>query len=458
MVSSDLLCKANLQPLVVCLWIMLLVLPFSASLANAEEQKITLGEAIRIALENNYEIRAFRNSVSAQNERVGVARSYLLPRLFLEERAARTNNPPTAFMMKLNQQRFTQSDFALDSLNNPRPISDYQTMFSFEQPLFAMRPYLDFRLSKLEYSAKTEELRRKAEEITFKVVQTFLRVQTARGYLGVSEKAVEDAREHLRIAESRYRNGLGLYSDLLRSKTALTEAEQKLVSSRRETTVAKRWLAFALGKSSPLDSSDEPVDLPFRELDYYTSASLSRKDIAALKTRHESAKTNIKRAESMYLPSIGVGGSYQLNDHSKVFGSEGDSWQIMAYLRWNLFDGLQRESERKKAQHQEAETKEQLNSLTHFVSVKVQEAYLSVEETAKNAELALDALKTAEEGKRLVKERYENSLSPMVDLLDVQLNVNRARADAIARKNEHTLAIATLSYESGTILKNLGVE
>jgi outer membrane protein len=459
MAPSNLPCKIRIHLLAAFLLFPIAMLSVAVSLLNAEEQRVTLDEAIRIALENNYEIRAFRSSVAAQSEGVGVARSYLLPRLFVEERAARTNNPPTAFMMKLNQQRFSQDDFAISSLNNPRPITDYQTMFSIEQPIFAMKPYLDFTLAKLEYSAKGEELRRKAEEIAFKVVQAYLRARTAREYLGVSGKAIEDAREHLRIAESRYRNGLGLYSDLLRAKTALTEAEQKQVSSTKETTVAKKWLGFVLGKpTTPLDPSDEPLDIPLMDVDYYTTASLSRKDIAAMRMRHEGAKTNIKRAESMYLPSVGVGGSYQLNDHSRVFGSEGDSWYVMAYLRWNLFDGLQRESERRKAQHQETEAKEQLSSLTHFVSFKVQEAYLAIEETRKNAHLALDALRTAEEGKRLVKERYENSLSPMVDLLDVQLSVNRARADAIARENEHKLAIVTLSYESGTILKNLGVE
>ncbi len=251
---------------------------------------------------------------------------------------------------------------------------------------------------------------------------------------------------------------MGLYSDLLRARTALTEAEQKRISSEKEATVARQWLSFVLGKKEPLEPSDESLDFPLKNIEYYKDASLSRKDIAAMRIRHEGAKTGIKRAESMYLPSIGVGASYQFNDHTRIFGSEGDSWYIAAYLRWNLFDGLLRESERGKAKYKEAETREQLNSLTHFVSFKIREAYLAVEEARMNAELARNALETAEEGKRLVKERYENSLSPIVDLLDVQLNVNRARADAIARENEHKLAVVVLGYESGAILKSLGLE
>ena len=438
-----------------------LVLAFlliSIRAGDAAEQKITLHEAIRVALEENYEIKAFRSSVSAEKEGVGIARSRLLPKLSFEERAARTNNPPQAFMMKLNQQRFTQEDFVLNSLNSPSPITDYQTMFSFEQPLFAMSSYMDLNVARLRYSAKSEEFKRKMEEIAFRTAQAYLRVRTAKAYGEVAAKAIEDAREHVRIAESRYRNGLGLYSDVLRAKTSLAEAEQKRVTTAKDVTVSKRWFAYVLGRQDSVDLADEPLEFTLKDVDYYTQASLSRKDASAMKMRHESALANVKRTEAMYLPSIGVGASYQFNDHSKVLGSEGESWFLMASLKWNLFDGLLRESERNKAQHEANETKEHLKNLNHFISFKVEEAHLGVDEARKTEELARSALESAEEGKRLVKQRYENSLSPIVDLLDVQLAVNRARADAVARENEYRLAIIGLSYESGTIMRDLGIE
>ncbi len=439
-----------------CSLLLSLVMPPCS--VGAAEQKITLAEAIRVALESNYEIKAFRNSVSARKEDIGVARSHLLPKLSFEERAARTNNPPTAFMMKLNQQRFTQGDFAVNSLNNPDPITDYQSMFSFEQPLFTMSSYLDLNLAKLQYSARSEELRRKMEEIAFKVAQAYLKVHTARAYEGVAGKAVEDAGEHVRIAESRYRNGLGLYSDVLRARTSLTEAQQKQVSFKKDLTVSKRWFAYVLGTQDTIGPEDERLDFTLKDLTYYTDASLSRKDAKAMKVRHDSAMVNVKRAESLYLPSIGVGGSYQFNDHTRLLGSEGESWLFVAFFKWNLFDGLLRESERKKAHHEAAETKEHLKNLTHLISFRVEEAYLGVDEARKNEEFAGSALVSAEEGKRLVQQRYENSLSPIVDLLDVQLHVNRARADVAARQNEFSLAVITLGYESGTILKDLGIE
>jgi outer membrane protein TolC len=169
------------------------------------EKKLTLTDSIRTALEENYELRAMKNAVLARKEGIDVARSAFLPKITFEERAMRTNNPPLSFMMKLNQQRFSQSDFILDALNNPQPINDYQTTFSLEQPVFSVKSYWGLSQAHNEHTAKNSEYNRKREETTFKVVQAYLRLHTAREYVRVSKKSIEDADEHVRIAEARYR-------------------------------------------------------------------------------------------------------------------------------------------------------------------------------------------------------------------------------------------------------------
>ncbi|HXG30358.1 MAG TPA: TolC family protein, partial [Thermodesulfobacteriota bacterium] len=302
------------------------------------------------------------------------------------------------------------------------------------------------------------DLARKKEELAFRVIQSYIMVQTAKGFVNVAEKSLEDAKEHLRIANARFKKEVGLFSDTLRASTAVTEAEQELISARKNMNVAKRELGLLLGMSESVDTDADTQEIPLKGIDYYEGESLSRKDIRSLELRYENAKTNVRIAESGYLPTLGVGGSYQLNDHNAPFGGEGDSWSVMAFLRWNLFDGARREYERAKAKHKVKEVEEQLSGLKKAVSFDVYEAHLGVEEARKNLELAESALKTAEEGRRLVRIRYENSLSPLVDLLDAQLNLDRARANLTARKNEYRLAIARLGFASGTLLQDLDVE
>jgi len=102
--------------------------------------------------------------------------------------------------------------------------------------------------------------------------------------------------------------------------------------------------------------------------------------------------------------SAGGGSRWSLSAQRSQAASraEGDSWTVQAFLRWNLFDGLKREHERSKAKLKMSETEERLAFLKKAVSFRVYEAYLNDEEARKTEELAASALRTAEEGKRLV--------------------------------------------------------
>lgn len=433
------------------------LIPMEAE-AAAEERAFGMREAVKRAMENNHELRAFGNSLLAQGEDIGIAKSYLLPKIYFEERFMRTNNPTYAFMAKLNQQRFDQQDFAIDSLNNPEPVNDFQTSLSIEQPIFVRKAWIGLDMAKTEHAAKNEEYAGKKEEVARKVAEAYLAALTAKEYVAASERGVEDAREHLRVAELRHNAGLGLYSDTLRASTALAEAERGAVSVKKNLAVAKRALGLLLGVEESVGTVGEEPGIPLMGIDYYNGSAASRKDVRSLELRHENAKNSVRFAEAAYLPMVGIGGSYQLNDHRKPAGAEGESWQLVAFIRWDLFDGAKRVHEKNKARYRVSETEEHLKGLKKAVSFKVYEAYLGVEEAKKNAELAKSALKTAEEGKRLVKVRYENSLSPIVDLLDAQASLDHARANAAAGENEYHRSIINLVYESGTLLKDLGIE
>jgi outer membrane protein len=430
----------------------------TVSTALSEEKVLSLKEAVGYAMTGNPEIRAEGEGLLAQNEEIGIARSFLLPKLNFEERFMRTNNPTYAFMAKLNQKRFSQQDFEIGSLNNPSAINDFQTGLSFEQPLFAPKAILGVTMAKKEFSAKGDEFERKKEEISFSVLKAYVGVQTAKAYAGAAEKGIEDAKEHFRIAQARYESGLGLYSDTLRAKVALSSAEEKLVSANKNRDVAKRALGLMLGLTESVDVSDERPVFDLKMIEYYYTMSMSRKDLKSLETRYKNAENMLKMADAGYLPVIGVGGSYQLNDHSKPFGAEGDSWQVAAFLRWELFDGTKREHERKKAKYKIAETQEYLDGFKKELSFHVYESYLGVEEARKGLELARSALESSEEGRRLVRVRYENSLAPIVDLLDAQTNLDSSRANVIEREGAYLTTIVNLEFQSGTILKELGVE
>ncbi len=419
------------------------------------DMRLTIREAVEKALVDNHAIKAVKSGLAAGRQDIGIARSYLLPKISLEERYLRTNTPGYAFMSKLNQSRIAAADFNPDFLNSPEAINDYQSSIAVEQPIFVKKALVGLEMSRTESLAKEEDVRRKEEEIAFSVVRACLSVLTAGEYVQVAELGVRDARERLRIAELRYKNDVGQYADALRTATSLTEARQKLNVARKNVSLARRALGVLLALPDSPDVVDAAFDLSLQELTFYTASAEKRADVRALELRGENARNNIRLAEAGYFPYVGVGGSYQFNDHNAPLGSEGKSWQVMAFVRWDLFDGTKREYERAKAKHQEAQVREHLAAMKKSVSFQIYEAYLNVGEARQNIALAEEALKTAEEGARLLKLRYENGLSSLSDLLNTQASLEQARAGVVETKNAYKTALAGLHFESGTLLQNL---
>jgi len=434
-----------------------LLLAAGVPVALSQEKVLSLREAIAYSMEGNPELRAAGHGLRAQGEEIRIARSYALPKLTFEERFMRTDNPTYAFMAKLNQGRFTAQDFDIHALNNPAAVNDFQTGLSFEAPLFAPKIFISIDMAKKEFSALSEGLERKKEEVAFRVLKAWLGIQTARAYVNAAAKGVEDAREHLRLAEAGYNAQLGLYSDILRARVAVSACEEKLVTANKNLSLAKRALGLMLGLRESVDATEERPAFTLNSLEYYENLLASRKDLKSLEIKRQNAGNMLRMAEAGYYPTVGVGGSIQTNDHNRPFGSEGQSWQAGAFLRWELFDGTRREHERKKALAKMAETDEYLDGLKKELSFNVYEAYLGVEEAQKGLDLARSALQAAEEGNRLVTVRYKNALSTIADLLDVQTSLDSSRAGVVERESAYLTAMANLGFQSGSILRDLGV-
>lgn len=430
------------------------------SAAWSAERVLTLKEALSVAMTGNPQVRALGQSLMAERENIAIARSYLLPKIIAEERFMRTGNPAYAFSIKMNQRRFSGADLAgaPDTFNRPDPVSDFQSALSVEQALFAPKAAIGVEMARKEASAQERDFDRKKEEIALNVYKTFLGVQAAKAFVRAAEKGLEDAAAHLRIAELRYREGLGVYSDVLRAKVAVSAASERRVSAHKNHDTGKRALGLMLGLTESIDVIPVDREVAVREIDHYYEAALSRTDLKAMEQRALNAENLLKLANAGYLPVAGIGGSLQANDHRKPFGADGDSWQVMAFLRWELFDGTRREHEREKARYKIAESAEYLSGLKKEVSFQVYESYRGVEEARDGRELARTALESAEEGLRIINVRYENSLAAMIELIDMQSSLDAARAATVARETAYLASVADLWYRSGTLFRELGIE
>src|SRR6266567_9335163 len=99
-------------------------------LVVAAQERLTLAQAIQVALKQNPYIDAARAAVEEARAGAGLARAQYLPQINFTEDISRGNDPVYVFGTRLRQQRFTQADFGLDALNKPEPIGNFATRVS----------------------------------------------------------------------------------------------------------------------------------------------------------------------------------------------------------------------------------------------------------------------------------------------------------------------------------------
>ena len=435
------------------------VLLFSVAAAGAETFKLSINDAISMALENNNQIKAARFTSQAVHQGVQSANSRYLPAVSFEETLVASNSPTNTFMMKLDEGRFTENDFQISSLNNPSAQHDFKTALSIQQPLFvpSLSPLKDMAIKDAQKSEL--ELEAARQRIAFQVFFTYLDVQKADAQLKAADKAVADARENMRLATVRTSAGVGLKSDELRSRTHLSMVEQQQITANNNLTLARMKLAMLIGM--PEDNNYEvsglldSIAVPAMSDQVISEALLNRVEIKQSHVDLEKSAAALRLAKSEYLPTVGAFASYQLNAKDAPFTSDNDAWKAGVSLKWNIFDGFRRGSERKRAVFGQSAAREMLESTTKDVRYQLKESYLRREEAGKRLEVTRHAVLDAEETVRLLTKRYENSLATMVELLDAQTALNQIRANQLETEAGYALAGGQVYYMTGTFVKEI---
>lgn len=420
-------------------------------------KKMDFSSAIKYSLENNNNIRAMRNGLSATERNIGIERSIMLPKLRFNEEFISTNNPTDALSYKLNQARVTANDLAVNTLNNPGTVTNFLTAGVLEQRIIDRKAMIQIKIAKKEYSANGYTYLRKQEELVHQVAHAYLKVSTDHEYIRVDEQSVKDTEGHFNIAEGRYKKNAVLISDVLRAKTAIQEKEERLIAAKRNLNVDRRRLGLLLGLEDSVEGSNPVPDIELHDINYYKKFSIYRNDIKAMELKVENSKNNIQAAQADWYPTFTALGSYNFYNSNFPFGGQGSNYTAGAFFKWELLDGNKRKYEILRAKDREAEAKEYLEALKKTVSFKVYEFYSNVEEHQKNLQLAIEVQKGAEEDVKRVEQLWMNSQLPYVSLIDAQKNLDEARINIVKEQFNLKEDLITLICESGIIYQELGL-
>lgn len=408
---------------------LVLLLIFSGLLLGKE---LTLQEAIELATKNNHLIKAAKRDVKAQELELRAIKGAIYPRIKIEENYTRTDIPAYAFMSKLNQERISIQDFDPSRLNNPKGINNFETKATIEIPIWLGGKLQSARrIGEYEYKAVSLDANRKEEEVIRDIYKAYVDASFAKEAIKVSEQVLKDAKEKLKLAEQMHKVGTALLADVLRGQVYVSKAQENLEKSIRGYEVAKKALEVLIG--TPLGTFEvQPLEVcPSINIDYVKEKAYQRSDIKALEERIKALREAYRLALSDNLPQVYAFGQYVLNSKDAPLGSDGKGYMVGLSVSWTFDTGLSTLRKAEANLERKAGLEERLKLLKNLALLEVERAYAEYKNSLEMLKSAEDRIRASQEALRIMELRYKNGLARMVDVLDVQTELDKARLEKI---------------------------
>lgn len=432
-----------------------LAVPVGAFAAPPAPEVLSLPEAINNALNLNPEAQAARHQVEHAASQVTMARSGLMPQVNVSESFNRTNSPLWAFGTKLNQGNIQSSDFVPDRLNNPDPIDNFNTALTVSWMLFdGGKTWIGWHQAQEGRDAAQQALRRSEQQVVANTAKAYVGLLMAREDLNVVHTALATARAHLKEIKDRFGNGMAVKSDVLRAQVRIADLVQQRLQAESGVAVAQAMLNAAMGRSTDpalvLTTPLEPGRAIAGTLEQWLAKALdNRPDLKALKIQEEIARKGIERSRAGHLPTFALQSSYEIN--SEDFSKTADNYSVGAVVQLNLFsgDGISAKTAAAKASFQRVRAMRQ--GLELAVRTQTREAFYRATSAWQSIDVARAAVLQAEEGLRIVDNRYQGGLLTMVSLLDAEVARQQALTQQYDAVHNYEVARIDLFLAAGVI-------
>ena len=445
-----------MSPRPILLAIALLLVPAAALAGNGPP--LTLDESVSVALKANHGLLASSERLDAASAARAGASSAFLPRIDISETFLRSDNPVMAFGSKLDQGRFTAADFAVNRLNSPSPVDNFNFRVQLTQPVFnGGKEIVGLKRAGLVRNAAQKAYERARQEVVSETVRAYNGVALAEGYLRVAEAALKDTDEHVGLARKFLDQGVVIGSELLLAKVRLAETKEMAIKAGNSVSTARAALNMLMARpqdteftiASPMETPDFMGTLP----ELQAEALKSRPDLSGIDYDVSNMAEGVRLARTDYLPNLNLVARFD-KDTNEFIGGGGDSYTLMGVLSWNVFDGLRTTHAVREARARLNEAGQQRERMREAVLFEVRRAYGYLDEARQRIAAAAGSVEEAEEGLRILRARFRSGLAKTTDVLDAETALTRARTNRLQAVYDYNVSLAELRLAVGRPMGN----
>jgi len=420
------------------------------------QEPLTVDAAVQAAITHNASLRAVRAGVDEAVARTTQARSGLFPRLSVTEAWQRGDEPVFVFGSLLSSRQFAGSNFAIDALNHPDPVGFFRTTFGVEQLIYDGGRQRAVAVSaSLGRDIAAASVDQATAGIALQTTQTFGRLLASDAAKRAADAGLESARQDLVRAENRRDAGRATDADVLSLAVHVADLQQRTIQANSESAVARAELNRLMGA---------PVDAPLVAAAPPPPARPpSSADITALLAEADAARPEIKRAAAAarvaektqtqataaLIPQIAAQAAYDVS--GTQFSRRAGAWIVGGQIRWTFSTGGAELAGRKAAAAAIARAAADSDDARAAVHVEVIRAVGGLESARAREAVGRAAADQARESQRIIRDRFEQGLAGVNEVLRASTAVLEAEASRTAAIVDLMVADAMLRRAVGRL-------
>lgn len=416
-----------------------------------QQDKLSLSEAIQIAVHNNYLIKETIEKQRAAIEAKKSATSDLFPKLSATYSYLRLKHSPYA-IFNYSQLPIGSQKVVIGDKDN------YGWDVEFAQPLFTGFALITKRkIAELGVNLSKIEHQQAILDITKQVKTAYYTILLAKRFVEVAREEVQQLKSHVHDAELFYKQEVIPHNDLLKSRVALAHAQQKLAKTLSSYKIAvselNNLLHWEITKDTKIKDITSFVSRKYDETALFKSALQNRPELKILRTAIRKAELGVKMAKSAYYPQVFLVGKYeQKGDDIRATSSDYTNTHnasIGVQAKWTFFEWGKTRAEVKKTFHEKNALVERLKGIEDSIKLEVRDAFEKLEVAKQNIDMARKALQQAKENYRITNLQYQQQVTTSTEVLDARTYLTQAEVNYYGALYGYLIAQAELARAIG---------
>jgi outer membrane protein TolC len=419
----------------------------------AESRRITLTEAVHLAIRQNRALKIAHLKVTENEQNKAGQRSAYFPSITNQSNALHITDLQNIAIPAGALGSVGGSFIPSRSVTLPQGQNTFFTSGTqISQPLTQLIRIREAnRIAAAEVAASRDDLKKAENQVALQTHSLYYGILIARLQKQAAEQQSTYAGEQLRESEDDIRNGSALKVAAIQGRAGLLESQQAVLNAELQLSDLTTELNDLLGL--PLDTRldlDPAVPTNFEQRpreEYVQSAWAEHPELLAAEEAVRKARAGVAAAKSAYIPDVTAFARHSYQDGVpfllRNFGTFGVN------LNWEVFDFGKRRSAVREREAQLAQAEENLRRLKDEVSVGIERSYNKVERTRNMVQVANEVVRLRQESERLAQNQLTQGVILVSERRQATAASYKAQAEYLQASLGYLLAWAELEQTAG---------